>query len=259
MTAPITYVSLTSFEATPRTLVLAAPDAVTWNQGIQETIINECNSRGEMVFVEAIVNQKEPGMQISYAKMTKELWALKLGWKLEEQAITDALYCKSFRASKDSYAGAASGSEGFGMTADQAASTMYVLRNGITVPLTRQPFATFDGATDDTYAQGANAAIKLASNVVAGRELVTPVFYYPSANADVMIPDPFDRFKATFLGVITLDKKKRVFELVFDEMEVNRTENSQIDFKASPMQFSFRIVDNGCAPRFRFLGTEAAC
>jgi hypothetical protein len=259
MTAPITYVALTSFEETPRTLVLAAPDAVTWNQGIQETIINECNSRGEMVFVEAIVNQKEPGMQISYAKMTKELWALKLGWKLEDQAITDALYCKSFRASKASYAGAASGSEGFGMTADQVTSTMYVLRNGITVPLTRAAFATFDGATDDTYAQGANAAIKLSDNIVEARELVTPVFYYPSANADVMIPDPFDRFRATFLGVITLDKKKRVFELVFDEMEVNRTENSQIDFKASPMQFSFRIIDNNCAPRFRFLGAEAAC
>jgi hypothetical protein len=259
MTAPITYVRMTSTETVPRTLVLAAPDSVTWNQGIQEQIINETNDRGEMIFSEAIVSQKEPGLTLNYAKCTKELMALKLGWKLDNQALTDALFCKSFRVTQATYAAAPVGVEGNGMLADQATSECFALIDGISTPLTRQPFATFVPATVLSFAQGADGAMKFSTDLVALKPFVTPVFVYPVAAADVMIDDPFESFKLTLLGVLTENFKKRLFTIDFDSVQVNRQENSQIDFKASPMPLSFRIVDTGCYPKVRFTNVDRKC
>ena len=232
---------------------------MTWNQGIQEQIINETNDRGEMIFSEAIVNQKAPTITLNYAKCTKEIWALKLGWKLENQAVTDALFCKTIRLDRATYPAAGVGVEGNGMTADQATSECFALIDGISTELTRQPFATFNAATANTFAQGANGAMKFSDDLVAARALVTPVFLYPAAAADVMADDPFEQFELTLIGVLTEDRRKKPFELTFDNVEVNRQENSQIDFKASPMPLNFRVVDTGCYPRMRFLNVDRKC
>jgi hypothetical protein len=259
VTAPITYAALRTFETPRRTLVLPAPDSVTWNQGIEEQIINESNDFGELIFTESIVNTRQPVVTLNYAKMTKELMALKLGWKLQNQALTDALFCKSLRVQKASYPGGGTGAEGNGMLADQTTSEATVLRDGVSTPLTRQPFATFVAATADSFAQGADGAIKFSDNLIAERSIVTVYFFYPVATADVISEIPFAEFQASFIGVIQEDLIKKVYELKFDSIQLNKQENSEFDFKASPFPISFRITDFGCVPKLRFLNRTRIC
>lgn len=260
MTTAITYAALKTFETTPRVLVLPAPDNVVWNQGIEEQIIQERNQLGELQITEAIVNSKQPAATISYGKMTKEIMALKLGFRLQNQSITDALMAGSFRVEKLSYPAAVSGQEGFGMVADQTTSEMYVLRNGISTPLTRQAFGTFNAATNDTFAQGINGATLLSNNLLTTpRTLVTRFFFYPVTDADVMTEDPFSDFQCTLIGVLTEQSQKKVFEVKFNSMQLNKTDNNEIDFQATPIPIAFRITDLSCAPRLRFFNRLRQC
>lgn len=261
MTTAITYAALRTLnEVTPRTLVLPAPESVTFNQGIEEMIINETNDLGEMQFVEAIVQAKNPALTVNYGKMTREIMALKMGYRLQGQALSDALFAKSFRVLKNEYPAAAAGQEGYGMSADQSSSECFRILDGLSVALTRQEYATFDPATPNTFAQGANGAFKFSNNLITERALVTPFCFYPVASgAQVMTDDPFSEFQCTLIGVITENSEKKVFELKYTSMQLNKTDNNDIDFRAVPIAINFRITDLSCHPRLRFLDRRRVC
>lgn len=261
MSTAITFAALRTLNESPaRVLALPSPDSVVWNQGVEEQIINLTNDLGELQFDEAIVTNRQPVITLNYGKMTPEIMALKLGYRLQSQNITDALMAGSFRAEKAEYAGAASANqEGHGMTADQSTSEMYALINGLSVPLTRQPFSTFDAAVNNSFAQGAHGATKLSTNLVATRTMVTRFFFYPINGAYYLSHDPFSDFACTLIGVLTENSRKRVFELKFSTMQLNKTDNNEVDFRAAPIPVAFRITDTACVARLRFFNRERLC
>lgn len=261
MSTAITFAALKTLNESPaRVLALPSPDSVVWNKGIEEQIINMTNDFGELQFDEAIVSNRQPAITLNYGKMTAEIMALLLGFKLQSQNITDALMCGSFRAEKGEYAGATSANqEGHGMVADQSTSEMYALINGLSVALTRQTFGTFDPAVNNSFAQGAHGATKLSTNLVATRTMVTRFFLYPVNGAYVLSHDPFDTFSCTLLGVLTENSRKRVFELKFSTMQLNKTDSNEVDFRATPIPIPFRITDTACVPRLRFFNRERLC
>lgn len=259
MSLTVTFAAVRTTETTPRVLVLSTPSSTNWNLGIQEQIYNQMNAQGELAFDESMVQQKQPVVTLQYQKLRQEHIALKLGFKLENQAITDALFTGTRRLTKGAYAAAATGQEGNGMVADQTTSQCFVLQDGLSVALTRQPFATFNAATANSFAQGANGAMKFSDDLVAARAWVTPYFFYPVADANVLTEDPFTNFDLTLRGVHQEEGVKRVFQIQFPFVEINRQESGQFDFGAEQQTLAFRVTDSECVPRLRFLNLATKC
>lgn len=250
----IVYLSLKDI-VTGNALVLPTPTNVTWAQGIEEQIIQQTTDFGDLYTADSVVTGRDPAVTPTYGSLTKELLALKTGFKLETQADT-GIYLKTIEVRTASYAAVAIGRDGNGMIADQATTTASVLRNGISVPLTRQPFATFAGATVDSFAQGADGALKFSDDIVAARGWVTIYATYPIAAGDVLSETLFDTFTCSMVGIL---HDKSVFNLVFDPVVTNRADNGDIDFGADSYDFPLRITDSACVPRLKFLNRTRQC
>lgn len=256
---PVTFAVFRTFENPRRVIVTPSPETVVWNQGIQEQVMMQSNDEGELRFDEAIVTQREPAVTINFAKYTKEIMALKLGLKLVSENLTDAIMAKSLRAEKTEYPGAVAGREGFGMSADQTDSEMYALIDGISTPLTRVAFSSFNPASNNTFAQGANGAFKVAQNLVTARTWISPFFRYPITGAHTISLERFNEFSLNLIGALHQDNEKYTYEVSFPRIQINLQENSEIDFKAAPVPIACRITDYSCAPTVRFYNRKRNC
>jgi hypothetical protein len=231
----------------------------TLNLGVQERIITKINDLGELLFSETEPQQRQGAFTLQYGKCNQEVMALMFGHPLESAAITDAYYHRTFKALATIPAVVA-GQHGFEMTADTAAgSASYIDATGKTVPLTRQPFATFTAATPKSYAQGAAGAFKFSNDIVAGRFDVTPFVPYAIADADQLNHTRFGLFQVWLQGVIQYRGVKRVFQIHFSEAELNRQENSQIDPTQTPVNVNFRDLSPACVMNVKWLNRTVVC
>lgn len=234
-------------------LVLPSPIETVWSQGIEEQIINETDDFGEIYVDSAVSTGRDPAVTLTYGALTKEIMALKTGFKLVNQADT-GLFIKSLQVKTQSLAPVITGQDGFGMVADIASAS--VLIKGLSIPLTRQSFASFIPETVNTFAQGASGAFKFSNDLVASRAWVTVYAEYPLSEADVLSETKYTDFTMSLVGVF---HDKTMFSLTFDPVALNKSENNEIDFGAETQSLAFRIADPGCVPKLKFFNRVRKC
>ncbi|NCJ05207.1 hypothetical protein GS597_01460 [Synechococcales cyanobacterium C] len=256
-----TMLLLTTLQETPaRRLALPTPSNITWNQGIEEQIYTQRNAIGELQFDEAMVTQRQPAVTAEYSRITKELMALKIGNLLDDQAVSEVPIVSSFRVTRNTYEPADLGFEGEGAGADQSSTEAFYLTNGISTSLERVAAAGFDPATAGLrFAQDEDFELRFSNDVVALRPWVTVFGQYAASEADVLTEDPFNIFRMLIFGVLQDQGKKEVFYLEFDPVELNRQENSEINFGGDTVPLAFRITELSCKPTLVFPRRQRKC
>lgn len=174
----LTYVSVAylSIERVSDGLVYAfpSPQGFTVNTGITMRQQEGRNALARNVRTGAYATGEMPELVISYNYMNAELIAFSMGNELISGSFS-SYYPKLVSVTAAAIPGDATvGSILNGISADVAASAAYK-KDGVSVALTRQPYATFTGASpanDDSFAIGANGALKFSDNLVSERAVV---------------------------------------------------------------------------------------
>lgn len=225
----------------PRVLVLPTPDAVTLAPGIEEAISRTRSELGTLVIDDIDVNSEEPTLTCTFPRKTPELIALRLGRRITTGNVTTTVEKKTIITAGNRVGpGAGPGREGHGMPADQAGSiASYFSDAGFSVPLTRADFATFNAATPDRFAQGANGAYLVSDNVL-GREVT---FSFPIAlpNVTLLGEEPFRDFEM-HLAFVT--RSLEVGKLIIGKANPSVAEGD-LDMAAPALPITFRVVNDG--------------
>lgn len=254
--APTLALLKTTQETTNRFLALPTPENIVWSENIEEQIYTQRNAIGELVFDEAMKTQRQPTITVTWPRMTKELMGLRLGFKFENQAVSDTAFAFSRKLTKLNYPASATGFAGEGMAADIAEASY--LKDGISTPLTRSAFTGWDpDAAPETFAQGADGEFKFATGLL--NKFVTVYGYYPTTAADVISEDPFSIFELRIFGVIQTQGVKEVFYVKFDQAQIAPSENDEFDFSAQNVPVQFRSLDVNCAPQLVFPNRKEQC
>lgn len=231
----------------------------TINQGIQEKINTAMTDFGELKFAEIETNQRQVAFTLNYGRINKQNLPLLMGSPLIAEATTAAIYQQTFKAVALTPA-LTTGQHGFSMVADNADSLATSTDAfGKSVPLTRQPFASFVPATPLTFAQGANGSYKFSDDLITAGSYVSVYTPYPVADSERIGHEGFGLFQVDLQGVLQYQGKKEVYQVRFSEAQLNRQDNSNIDFAASPVPIQFRDLSPACQIDFRFLNRRVAC
>ena len=174
----LTYVGVAylSIERVSDGLVYAfpAPQGFTVNTGASMRQQEGRNSLARSVRTGAYVTGEMPELTISYNYMSAELIAFSMGNELISGTF-DSYYPKLIEVTQADIPGdTVIGNILNGLSADVSAIAAYK-KDGISISLTRQPYATFDGTSptnNDSFAIGADGALKFSNNLVTGREVV---------------------------------------------------------------------------------------
>jgi hypothetical protein len=156
------------------------PETFVLNTGITEVIQNGRDALGRKVRSNTYVSEEMPELTIQYQYMHPELISFQVG-KQMVLGTFDTFIPRSLVVRQAEYPAAATGFLFNGVLATEAeavgalvgAAASYTDDNGISVALTRQPFATFNAATDDSFAVGDDGALKFSTNLVTDSVLVT--------------------------------------------------------------------------------------
>jgi len=156
------------------------PETFVLNTGIAEVIQNGRDSLGRKVRTNTYVSEEMPELTIQYQYMHPELISFQVG-KQMALGTFDTMIPRSLVVRQAEYAAAATGflfqdvlaSEAEAVGILNGASASYTDENGISTQLTRQAFATFNAATDDSFAVGDGGALKFSTNLVTDNTLVT--------------------------------------------------------------------------------------
>ena len=135
----------------------------------------ECNILailwGNRALADTYVVGRDYNLNISYSVQNPELLAFKIGTYFEENT-RDVYFQKTYTVRKDTYPAYTAGQFGFGIEADADAIGSYLV-NHVSTPLTQQPYATFTAATANSFAVGANGALKFSTNLVTANQTVS--------------------------------------------------------------------------------------
>lgn len=166
-----------------------APQGFTVNTGISMRQQEGRNALARNVRTGAYASGEMPELVISYNYMNAELIAFSMGNELISGTFS-SYYPKLVQVTGASMPGdTVVGNILNGLAADVAAIAAYK-KDGVSISLTRQPYATFSGgspANDDSFAIGVNGALKFSDNLVTGREVVA--MKIPKAFTGVSISD----------------------------------------------------------------------
>lgn len=171
-----------------------------------------------------------------------------MGLEFQQQTNVNAkVVANGFRVTRGEYPGANAGFEGNGMAADQVDSIACWLPGGdIQKPLQRQPFATFNPAIPESYAQGSDGATKWSNDLVAGKEYVGYEFPHELASAIRLSEEPYEDFRLTMMVIMT-DRSLMQWNIPSASVKLDE---GDINLNEPEMQITFRVQDDGstCLP-----------
>jgi hypothetical protein len=168
----VSQISLTRLDDNV-TFAFPSPETFSISSNIEEKIQMTRNEFGEKVRGGTFKMGEMPELSISYGYVQPEMIAFRLGQRLAEGTVDTEIPRQVIAA--DSIPADATGGLYFGIAADPATAIASIIVDSISVPLTRQPFATFAPATPLSYAVGANGALLFSTDLVAAKESVTLV------------------------------------------------------------------------------------
>ncbi len=203
-----------------------------------------------------LVTLSFPATMLVFAMLFNAQW--------EDAASVTVQIPKQFPVTSGTFAAATSGTEGFGVAEDAAATGSYVTGADSTkhVPMTRVAYGSFNSATDDTFAIGANAEILIADNIVNAAD-TTASFLIPNTLSNIrsLGENPFDTFKVN-LNLILVDLS--IVTMEFPSLQI-RPDSRAFDPTAEGLEIQMnKLYDgSGCGvnPTIHYLGQaqKVAC
>jgi hypothetical protein len=241
--------------ASDAVLVTPKPSGHTEAPGVTESQVMEMNELGYRRIAENNIDEISPILTLTYGKYTPEIEAIKRGLQLALQATPDAPYQRSFLVDQASFPAAPAGTYGAGVAADSLIA--FYNEGGLSRPLTRQPFATFDPTTPDTFANDADAALLVSNNIqnVGGR--ISVYGTYNNANSLVLTANPWTVFDILLISVDTFQGLKRVKTQFIPNAQLSIQESSDINFEEDPT-IAFRLPVQ-CQPDIMYHNLQTAC
>jgi hypothetical protein len=151
------------------------PQTFVLNTNIEQRIQETRSNQGRKVRAGSYVAGEMPELTISYSYIQPEMIGFTVGNQMAAGSFSTFIP-KRLEVTKAAYSGAAAGELFNGIAADVAGSKASVTRDGLSASLTRVTYDTFVGTSpenDDTWALGADGALKFSANLVSAREVVT--------------------------------------------------------------------------------------
>ena len=250
------------FKAVPRGLivtdnatgviyVLPNPSKFALATGITELKKMAASQLGVKVTSTTVIASEEPLINLSFSTATAFITGMIMGRKFAMQSIASFLAKNNLLLTSNTRNGVVNvGEEGYGSLADVAGAKGAVFRDNQNIPLTYvQNFAGFNFAIADSFAVGANHALKFSNNLVDN-----PVSYQiplPAAQRLALTADTnFDYGVKIFF----LDLANRVS--MFEATSVKPVLGKNFDPSAESIDVELRVNYSGasCAPySFQYL------
>lgn len=151
------------------------PTNITINPGRQTRKTNRRNALGESITDDIIPQGSDPIATLTYSGFNFEMLAFAMGKEVESSTYTGVTMPFQLQVKTATYPARTTGQVGYGVTADAVTYASKTDTTGakFSTPLTQQPFATFSATTDDSFAIGANMALKFSDNLVEDGAFVT--------------------------------------------------------------------------------------
>jgi hypothetical protein len=231
---------------TGRLLVMPTAAGAVFNPGIEVQTIEGASHLGETVVLDTYPMAAKPEVKLDWKTKNLTSIGMRLGKEFKTQTGVEAnLIANGLLVTRNSYAGAASSTEGHNLSPDLEGSRAFLLNDDdSSTPLTRQPFASFVPATPMSFAQGPDAAMKFSDDLLG--KYVSYNLPQDLATAVTLSEDDFSSFA---LNVITILTDRTILQWKFPSVSV-KLEDGEIDLTKPEMSISFRVQDNGsdCVP-----------
>jgi hypothetical protein len=241
-----------------RQLVLPKPSAITLAPGITEAISRTRSDLGQVVIEDIDIESEEPTLSFTFPRKTPELMGIRLGKEITTTEVTTTIE-KQFKvaAANKTAAGAASGKEGNGMSADQAGSIgSYLNDNGISVPLTRVNTASFNAANNAQFSQGTNGAYQITDDMVGNDvHLSFPITLAARPHLSETV------FKDFEVHMLFAQRNLELMKIVFGAVNPALGEGD-LDLGTPEMPLTLRAVNDGSSCQLYniyWLGQARAC
>lgn len=218
------------------------PETFVLSTNVEQRTQTGRDTQGKMVRLNSYVGGEMPQLSIQYQYLQPEMVAFQIGKQLASGTF-DTFIPRSLAVLKGEYAAAALGylyngvdvldAEAAGTLAGASAS---VTRDGISTALTRQPFATFAPATENSFAVGDDGALKFSNNLVASQELVTMLI--PSAVTGARLSEVFVGPLRVFATLVDTRNRVTLFEAFNASADL---EGRSIDFNSGSVEISLLL------------------
>lgn len=174
-------------------------------------------------------------------------------------AAGSGVYAFIKQVTSGTYAAQTTGFQGFGALADDTNVVGYANDNGVLTALTRQPFATFAPGTANSFAVGANAALRFSDDLVAAKRSVGLTIPYPYTGAAVL-GTPMPNFEATIIGVTNdnVDGLRRLFQINLSNATVDLSQSGTLT-SGNSSQISIVDLSQRCSLDIRYLQEQPSC
>lgn len=221
-------------------LTWPVPNSFVLNTNIEQRIQEGRNAQGRKVRTGSYVSGEMPDLNISYSYIQPEMISFNTG---NEQAsgTFGTFIPRLLEVSQASYPADATGFLLNGVVEDDANAVASVTRDGLSVNLTRQPFATFDGtspANDDSYALGADGALLFSDNLVTANDVVSLLI--PHSITGIKLSDILVGPHELYATMVDTRNKVSVFEAL---NVTPNLEGRSIDFGGEGMEIPL-LVNN---------------
>jgi|GEM_PF-5309729 len=233
----------------PVAQAMEPPSELTLNPGVEEIVTQRRSRTGPREVSRVILDAEQPIIQATFPGWTPGTLSVRLQRMFESVTNKQTTVYNTFVATGD-VSGANSGEEGFGMPPDIPTSiASKISSSGLSIPLTRQVYATFNPAVDDTFAQGANGALKFSSNIYlnGGTEVTVALGPYTltNPNAVAMTTKAFNKFR---LGMEFVNNSLQIVRVEFPSVNIKGDEGD-INFGGDAAPITFRHASSGrCLP-----------
>jgi hypothetical protein len=241
--------------------MIETPTAAELDLGIEEQLNETTSQLGEIVIESSFITAQRPIISMTLPSGSPTATALRVGRRLQTATGKTVAVEKRIRltATNNTKLAAATGQEGFGMTADQAGSQAWVLSGlGIPVALTRVAHASLDPAvTPNSFSQGADGAYKFSTNLIG-----SDVFYsFPLTNQNVLEigESNLDQLEINFTAVM---RDLNLFRLGIPSASVDFAGSGNIPLGPGELNMQMRVTFDGstCTPiTYTWLGQLRAC
>ncbi len=212
------------------------PDNFSLVPGIQIRQTMTMSNLGTRVPSNQFPVGENPILSISYSHMQPEMIAFALGNTLVTGTFTSHIP-KLLLVQQGQYPAAAVGILGNGVVVD-AAAVASIIRNDVSVPLNRQPFAGYETwrDEDDNFGIGLNGALAFSDNIVTEKQVVALSIPYTGTMRKIsdIVANPV-RISAT---LVNNRNKVDIIEIPFATPDPS---NVQISPGAESMEMRFFV------------------
>ena len=230
-------------------IMLPTATGLVYNPNFEERSIDLQTEAGVAALAQVVETRSAPTYEVELPTTAIAMAIATFGYEWEDVSNKAIQVIRTFRPTTNSIAAVTSGKEGFGIAEDATAVAAYQSSADITksVQMTQQTWATFDpSVTDDSFAIGANRAIKVSDNIVAAGAVVTVSISQTLSTAREIGETAFDTFELR-ANIITVGGQK----IYLRESSVKVLPSTRnFDSTAESITITFNVLQDGsnCTP-----------